>query len=237
MCIISRLKLLKTGHSPLYSLSSCWWNEGDNEFLEKNEIQHIRLGHRGSRRGQRTCLPRAHTLSSRSLSRWLQVSFWSLYGPLRQAVLPTEGPSTRRCTPKPKEWTKVAVCRGCVCAWTGASSHVPMRFPEVRDSSGTVETKGREQMGGWCGNAGSLKILNGNLAFWAIMKVHLSKKDDNFFFFFFWPCHVAHGILVPQSGTEPCLLHWKHGVLTTESPGKSQKIFSLTVCFQKLFNF
>ena len=157
---------------------------------------------------------------------------WSLCGPPPQAVLPTEGPSTRRCTPKPKEWTEVAVCRGCVwCLNWGilTSAHeVPWGERQLRDSG----DERREQMGGWCGNLRTLNILNGNLAFWAITKLHLSKKDDSVFFF--WPCHVACGISAPQSGIEPCLLQWEHGIFP---PGKSQKIFSLTVCFQKLFHF
>ena len=35
------------------------------------------------------------------------------------------------------------------------------------------------------------------------------------FFFFFLPKHKECGILVPQPGMEPTLLHWKYGVLTT----------------------
>ena len=108
---------------------------------------------------------------------------WSLCGPPPQAVLPTEGPSTRRCTPKPKEWTEVAVCRGCVwCLNWGilTSAHeVPWGERQLRDSG----DERREQMGGWCGNLRTLNILNGNLAFWAITKLHLSKKDDSVFFF------------------------------------------------------
>ena len=40
------------------------------------------------------------------------------------------------------------------------------------------------------------------------------------FFFFFWLHSVACGILVPDQGWNPCPLHWKWGVLTTEQPGK-----------------
>ena len=40
-----------------------------------------------------------------------------------------------------------------------------------------------------------------------------------FFFFFFWLCHL--GTLFPNQGSNPCPLHWKHGVLTTGLPGKS----------------
>ena len=40
-------------------------------------------------------------------------------------------------------------------------------------------------------------------------------------YLFFWPCHVAHGILVPQPGIKPGPRHWKHGILTTEAQGKS----------------
>ena len=43
-----------------------------------------------------------------------------------------------------------------------------------------------------------------------------------FILFCFRPCHTAYGILVPDQGSNPCALRWKHGVLTTGLPGKSQ---------------
>ena len=39
------------------------------------------------------------------------------------------------------------------------------------------------------------------------------------------PHHVACGILVPWPGIE-CPLHWKHRLLTTGPPGKSQRLLS-----------
>ena len=42
-----------------------------------------------------------------------------------------------------------------------------------------------------------------------------------FSFFYFWPCLAACRILFPNQGFNPCLLHWKHRVLTTGLQGKS----------------
>ena len=44
------------------------------------------------------------------------------------------------------------------------------------------------------------------------------------FFFFFWLCHVACRILLPDQGSNPCPLQWKHRVLTTTTIFKG-KIF------------
>ena len=41
------------------------------------------------------------------------------------------------------------------------------------------------------------------------------------FFFFFFLCHLACGILVPQTDIEPGPLHWKRRLLTTGPPRKS----------------
>ena len=52
---------------------------------------------------------------------------------------------------------------------------------------------------------------------------------------FFWLRHCAvRGILVPWPGIEPAPTDWKHGVLTTGSPGKSQPMvtFQLTASFR-----
>ena len=38
-----------------------------------------------------------------------------------------------------------------------------------------------------------------------------------------WCSHGPYGILVPQSGFEPCPLKWKCRVLNDKPPGKSQK--------------
>ena len=54
-------------------------------------------------------------------------------------------------------------------------------------------------------------------------------------FFFFWLCHTACGILVPQPGIKPPPLNWKHGVLTTGPPGKSQ-VFNFYINFFLTFN-
>ena len=42
-----------------------------------------------------------------------------------------------------------------------------------------------------------------------------------FFIFFFWPGCMACGILVPDQGSNPRPLLWKHRILTTGPPGKS----------------
>ena len=51
----------------------------------------------------------------------------------------------------------------------------------------------------------------------------------NFLLFFFFIALYAMRLLVPQPGTEPKLppvdLQWKHGILITGPPGKSQKIY------------
>ena len=46
----------------------------------------------------------------------------------------------------------------------------------------------------------------------------------NFYFFIFYFCHTMQhvGSLFPNQGSNLCHLQWKHGVLTTELPGKSQ---------------
>ena len=44
------------------------------------------------------------------------------------------------------------------------------------------------------------------------------------FFGFFWPYCMACRISVPQPGINPCLLKWKHRVLTTGLPGKSLQL-------------
>ena len=51
----------------------------------------------------------------------------------------------------------------------------------------------------------------------------LSSSSSFFFFILFWLCHVASWF--PDQGLKPCLLQWKHGVLTTEPSGKSLTIF------------
>ena len=58
-----------------------------------------------------------------------------------------------------------------------------------------------------------------------IVLIHL------FIFFLLWLSHVACGF--HDQGSNPCALHWKHGVLTTEPPGKSPACFS--GCFLELF--
>ena len=42
-----------------------------------------------------------------------------------------------------------------------------------------------------------------------------------YLFYIFWPHCTVCGILVPNQGSNPHLLHWKHGVLATGPPGKS----------------
>ena len=49
------------------------------------------------------------------------------------------------------------------------------------------------------------------------------EPDESNIFFFFWPHHTTFGILVPNQGSSPCLLHWKNEVLTTGPPRKSQE--------------
>lgn len=45
------------------------------------------------------------------------------------------------------------------------------------------------------------------------------------FSIFFWPGYTACRILaLPNHGLNPGLWQWKHGALTTESPGNSQLI-------------
>ena len=51
------------------------------------------------------------------------------------------------------------------------------------------------------------------------------------FFFLLWLSHVACGL--HDQGSNPCPLHWKHGLLTTGPPGKSPAYFS--GCFLELF--
>lgn len=178
------------GTSPLYSLSLCWWDEEDNKALEESEIQYIRLGRRGVHRAKGMCPPRTHTPTSRSLSRWLKFPLHDLYGPLPQAVFPMVGPSTGACTPRPKGWTKVAVCRAC--GWC-LNWGILTRASEGPWSNRQLEIKGREQAGGWYEN---LRSQNSK---W---KPGLPGHYESTF--------VKEG--------------W-------------QNMFSLTVCFQKLFNF
>ena len=47
---------------------------------------------------------------------------------------------------------------------------------------------------------------------------------------FFWPYCMACGISVPQPGIKPCPLQWKHRVLTTGPPGKSQGLLFRVRC-------
>ena len=50
-----------------------------------------------------------------------------------------------------------------------------------------------------------------------------SEKSDSINFLFFFGCTVWHvGSYFPDQGLNPRPLHWKHGVLTTGPPGKSQ---------------
>ena len=42
----------------------------------------------------------------------------------------------------------------------------------------------------------------------------------NLFTFLFWPYHVEYELSIPNQGSNLHPPHWKHGVLTTESPGK-----------------
>jgi len=58
-----------------------------------------------------------------------------------------------------------------------------------------------------------------------IVLIHL------FLFFLLWLSHVACGL--HDQGSNPCPLHWKHGLLTTGPPGKSPAYFS--GCFLELF--
>lgn len=46
-----------------------------------------------------------------------------------------------------------------------------------------------------------------------------------FLIFTFWPCHVPHGILVSQSGMNPCPMQWNHRVLTTGPPEEALLFF------------
>ena len=61
--------------------------------------------------------------------------------------------------------------------------------------------------------------------------------------FFFLPHCTACRILVPPPGLNPCPLHWKHGLLITGPPGKSQKeiafeatLLSTLICRMKHFD-
>ena len=55
---------------------------------------------------------------------------------------------------------------------------------------------------------------------WIIHQLYLSKAVVGLFFFFLADC----GILVPQQGSNPYPLQWKHGVLTIRPPVNS-KVF------------
>ena len=50
-------------------------------------------------------------------------------------------------------------------------------------------------------------------------------------------CSAACGIF-PDQGSNPCPLHWDHGVLTTALPGKSQALlmfYAVNICSQFIF--
>ena len=52
----------------------------------------------------------------------------------------------------------------------------------------------------------------------------MTRKNNFLFFFFFFGCTAQHMVsLFSDQDLKPCPLQWKHGVLTTGPPGKSQE--------------
>ena len=91
-------------------------------------------------------------------------------------------------------------------------------------ASGRVSGVGRE----WGSGAGCLLGDSGRVtasgAFSGLGLVGL-------LFFFFWPRLEACGILVPDQGSNPRSLHWKHGVLTTGHHQGSPTWIFFSMCF------
>ena len=52
-----------------------------------------------------------------------------------------------------------------------------------------------------------------------MLHFHFYSVEENFFCF--WPCGMWD-LSSPDQGSNLGILHWKHGILTTEPPGKSQ---------------
>ena len=67
--------------------------------------------------------------------------------------------------------------------------------------------------------------LVAEIILFTLIYVLYSKAIHFFLVLIFWPHHMACGISVPWQGSNFCLFHWKHGVLTTGLSGKSQAIY------------
>ena len=57
-------------------------------------------------------------------------------------------------------------------------------------------------------------------------------KISNFIPIVFWLCPQHVESQFPDQGSNPCPLHWEHGVLNTGLAGKSSESFLKTICVQ-----